>query len=1372
MNRSASKFRALVLGIVVLQAAVVGTVAMAGTAAAANTITVTAGNQGDFSSIQSAVDAAEPGDTITVAEGTYTETVNVTTSDLTITGEPGSSVGVAGAAPILANSSTFRTGFNAGFFVEDGADGVTIEGFEIRDFEYGVVVDTAGMFGGQTGTSAGVRVRSNTMDGVGHAVFGVAEGEGSTLESVAVRDNDLSGTVAFYAINEGVVDGVSITDNDIVMDAVGTHGNGVSLYAYEIEWDNDLGLEDPDPAPEYLRNALVRGNEIDLRSTHDGVQLMYHETGVGSNVTVTDNRLRGTSRNTGFLLEGNGTYDDVDLTDNRINGTKQALKTRPEDSNQQGPTNVTDVTFSHNYVEDRLVVQPSVVGELNASYNYWNAPDGPSGFYDGSGVSVPENVRVEPFYVDSERTQLNVKNVDTGANYPGLNWAIEDASPGDTIELYDGTYELTGVTVNKPVTIAGAGRNETQLEGGSSGLTLDARNVTIRNLSLTADGTGIDVPVWADASGLRVENVSIVNAGDFGVYVAGDTIHGEAGDNGAFDDVHFRDVAVRNHDEKGLYVEKLSNAVFEDVVVDGVTSDAGPYNNGIDINLKDGTYQNVTIRDTIVANVSEGEPLDPSLSAAVAVKARDDGDYAESPATLAGVTIANVSIRDSYNGLRFGEPGVEYVSGSEPVAPESREAPGPQGPTDVSVRNSVFASNDRYHVQDLAGSVDGDLLANNSFDDAVTVNDSGPGLSSTVWSAVQLGVSHARPGGTVEVHPGNYTESVDVATRNVTLEGNATIEGPVTLSAPGTGLRELTIRPPLFTPGDRPVAAVLVTGSDTLVENTTITANGDAGSGEGSVTVNGIQVFGGGTPVSNVSIRSNTVDAVSNEGSSRRPNYGGSVGVKVQGTVEDVVVTGNLVEDISSAGWSHGVSVTPSDIAPSVSPKNVSVVGNAIRDVAAEEHDGVALGVDTLSGPVGGPHPTNASQVHVHRNEFVDADVGALNKDTEHELNATWNWWGAPSGPGGAGPGSGTAVSENVTYTPWLGSPPGVYFDVELGAVNDSMTVTETQRIRGTIRNTGEESYEQSVRFLVDGDVRVTRNVTLDVGGVYDVAFTFEPRGVGNRTVAIASDDDAANATVRVENEGVDGRGPTDGGGSGPFGDPPDQESTPGDPSETTPEERPGDDSSGAGDPDDSPGLSDADPDRPGTTVELQGTTIVTRVTFDSEDIGGSLQIEEYENPPAAVRSAIAAQIGEDVPVVAAADISPTDAAAASTSATVEFSISADRFSDPENAVVAHRPSDGTWELRETTVERVDEGRVHLSASVESFSMFAILERQSRANSPTATPAARPGGETDADDPTTPAAEPGGFGLVPFVGIVGLVALIVGGLGLYRREGL
>jgi plastocyanin len=78
----------------------------------------------DFASIQSAVDAAKPGDTVLVSAGTYHESVIVTTSHLTIRGEDRNRVVLDGAFdPELANGIAVF-----------GADGVVLENMTARHY--------------------------------------------------------------------------------------------------------------------------------------------------------------------------------------------------------------------------------------------------------------------------------------------------------------------------------------------------------------------------------------------------------------------------------------------------------------------------------------------------------------------------------------------------------------------------------------------------------------------------------------------------------------------------------------------------------------------------------------------------------------------------------------------------------------------------------------------------------------------------------------------------------------------------------------------------------------------------------------------------------------------------------------------------------------------------------------------------------------------------------------------------------------------------------------------------------------------------------------------------------------------------------------
>lgn len=57
----------------------------------------------------------------------------------------------------------------------------------------------------------------------------------------------------------------------------------------------------------------------------------------------------------------------------------------------------------------------------------------------------------------------------------------------------------------------------------------------------------------------------------------------------------------------------------------------------------------------------------------------------------------------------------------------------------------------------------------------------------------------------------------------------------------------------------------------------------------------------------------------------------------------------------------------------------------------------------------------------VHQNNIVDnAEFGL---DTALEVDATNNWWGDPSGPSGAGPGTGDVVTSSAQFDPWLTTP-------------------------------------------------------------------------------------------------------------------------------------------------------------------------------------------------------------------------------------------------------------------------------------------------------------------------------------------------------------
>jgi len=187
--------------------------------------------------------------------------------------------------------------------------------------------------------------------------------------------------------------------------------------------------------------------------------------------------------------------------------------------------------------------------------------------------------------------------------------------------------------------------------------------------------------------------------------------------------------------------------------------------------------------------------------------------------------------------------------------------------------------------------------------------------------------------------------------------------------------------------------------------------------------------------------------------------------------------------------------------------------------------------------------------------------------------------------------------------------------------------------------------------------------------------------------------------------------------------------------------------------------------------------TPLVRVDFE-ESVSGTVEASVVTDLDAeTLREATDAADGGDA--VSVLDVSPSSDEAATTPATVELAVDRDELDDPNDAVVVHRTDDG-WEPLPTTVQRVDAGTVHLAAEVPSFSLFAVVERDSQqTTTPVATeqptqvtatadadadvdePTTRPVTSTDtetASTPATTAADGPGFG--PLVAVLAVALLV------------
>ena len=145
-------------------------------------------------------------------------------------------------------------------------------------------------------------------------------------------------------------------------------------------------------------------------------------------------------------------------------------------------------------------------------------------------------------------------------------------------------------------------------------------------------------------------------------------------------------------------------------------------------------------------------------------------------------------------------------------------------------------------------------------------------------------------------------------------------------------------------------------------------------------------------------------------------------------------LSGNTVTNIhdgGGTGW--GIALDGGDTAGSIGSDSNILSDNTINnsDIGiwiGNGSDSNTLESNTINNNLtgveigtygGGAAPVNTE---IHFNNIYGNTNYGMNNTTSVQVDATNNWWGAASGPSGAGPGTGNRISTNVIYTPWTGA--------------------------------------------------------------------------------------------------------------------------------------------------------------------------------------------------------------------------------------------------------------------------------------------------------------------------------------------------------------
>ena len=348
--------------------------------AAANTLYVDddqAQCPGSYTTIQAAVNAANPGDIIQVCAGTYHENVLVNKT-LTINGaQAGVAVGgrtfggaseatVAGAQPVGASAVFTLT-----------ASGVTVDGFSVTD-----TVNTVGAASGfdVKNTASGAAIKNNIIDGI------------------STTDTTGNGTAQAVYLEAGP-DGVQILNNSMNNVHSNRSAKGVLI--------GDSNSTNPS------LNVTIQGNTIsnvtsDTRGAY-GVQI-NNGNGATANtgLKIQNNTMTNLTGTAGWVhavgLEAN--TPGVLVSGNSINNIVSPGTDRIAVWFENEDTSFNTGHVNHNNLDVTIAafgiaVHPALSsgGSVDGTCNWWGSAAGPGPVGPDSGAQVSPNVVYQPWLI-------------------------------------------------------------------------------------------------------------------------------------------------------------------------------------------------------------------------------------------------------------------------------------------------------------------------------------------------------------------------------------------------------------------------------------------------------------------------------------------------------------------------------------------------------------------------------------------------------------------------------------------------------------------------------------------------------------------------------------------------------------------------------------------------------------------------------------------------------------------------------------------------------------------------------------------------------------------------------------------------------------
>ena len=302
------------------------------------------------------------------------------------------------------------------------------------------------------------------------------------------------------------------------------------------------------------------------------------------------------------------------------------------------------------------------------------------------------------------------------AQYPTIQEAVNEASPGDLVLIAPGTYNETIEVTTDRIVIRGEDRNTVVLDGKhelDNGIVVAANGVAVENLTVTAyrqngvlfsgayaaqersDEPGYDSAYGVDefvVDGYRASYITTYNNGLYGLYAF-------AARNGIFEHSY-----ASGHPDSGFYVGqcKPCNAVLRNLVAENNAIGYYGTNASGDVWVVESVFNNNRLG--IAPNSQDAEKLAPQEDTWVVGNVVVNNDNANTPEIPEGFFAGGIAVGGGTKNNVWKNRVEEHTGAGILVIPLNKYDP----------ENNVIRDN---------------VLANNAFDIVVRVNGAVPGTN-------------------------------------------------------------------------------------------------------------------------------------------------------------------------------------------------------------------------------------------------------------------------------------------------------------------------------------------------------------------------------------------------------------------------------------------------------------------------------------------------------------------------------------------------------------------------------------------------------------------------------------------------------------------